>query len=70
MQKQHSFVKQWGDGLRFRIDARIFILMIWMEVVDDALYQSTSSNYFHGKHDIKMPLGLMAHPWPRMKFWP
>jgi hypothetical protein len=36
MRKQHSFLKQWGDGLRFRIDARIFILMIWMEVVDDA----------------------------------
>lgn len=27
--------------------------MKWMEVVDDARYQSTSSNYFHGKHDIK-----------------
>jgi hypothetical protein len=32
---------------------RIFILMIWMEAVDDARYQSTSSDYFHGKHDIK-----------------
>lgn len=35
--KQHSFLKQWVDGLRFRIDARTFILMIWMEIVDDAL---------------------------------
>jgi hypothetical protein len=42
--------------------------MIWMEVVDDTGYQSTSSNYFHGKDDIKTPLGLIAYPWPRMKF--
>ncbi len=42
--------------------------MIWMEVVDDAWYQSTSSNYFRGKDDIKTPLGLIAYPWPRMKF--
>jgi hypothetical protein len=49
MQKQPPFLEQWGDGLGFRIAARAFILTIWMEVVNVAWCQSTSSNYFNGK---------------------